>query len=407
MNKEDFDFLTQKQVQALIEANLEVDPQAFALSQKNNVDNRAIVPSQIKNLQKARKKIPSFYRARCIIPDQAYEQCSSEKTAKMRNFTGKTCLDLTCGLGVDTFIYTQNFQSVTSLEKNSVYSEVAKYNFQKLGVTNVQIINTSAEEFLNQYSGPSFDLIYADPSRRDSHGNRLQDLYDFSPNITSILPLLKNLTSRILFKLSPLFDLNEARRIFPEASDISIISINNECKELLVEINQTDTPPSSGSPVPLNIMLNKQDEEYTFVFSETIPAPPKNELPLNEYSYLLEADVAFYKGRTNEALYQKYFPEIEGIMNHENGFFFSNGLSEKLSFPGRIFKIISVFPYKPKAIKKELKKRGIKKINITRRYFPFSVKEIRKSLMINDGGDKTLICTQWKGKKMAFLVITI
>ena len=88
MNKESFDFLIKDEVQKLIEANLDTDPGEFALKQNHNELPPALVPTQIKNLRKSKKKIPTFYHARCIIPTRAYEQCSSEKTAKTRPFTG-------------------------------------------------------------------------------------------------------------------------------------------------------------------------------------------------------------------------------------------------------------------------------------------------------------------------------
>ncbi|MCB0835101.1 MAG: methyltransferase domain-containing protein [Bacteroidetes bacterium] len=407
MNQEGFEFLIKPEVRALIEANLDTNPRDFALNHKNNGNLSPLVPSQIKNLQKSKKKIPSFYHARCIIPNQAYEQCSSEKAAQMRHFSGKNCLDLTCGLGVDTFIYTQNFESVTSLERNPVYCEIAKYNFQQLGVTNVKIINTSAEDYLDQYSGPPFDLIYADPSRRDTDGNRLKDINTFSPNIISLLPRLTSLSSRILFKLSPLFDLNEAYNIFPEATSVSIISIDNECKELWVEINQMEKSSSSGRSIPLNVLLNKQDKLYSFVFPETVSFPIEKALEFSEYQYIIEPDTAFYKGRINRHLFHKYFPHLNGYLNHDTGFFFCKELPDQLDFPGRVFKIITSFPYKPKVIPKKLKALKINRLNITKRFFPFSVKEIRKALNVEDGGEMTLLCTQWESKKQVFLAESV
>ena len=401
MNKESFEFLIKDEVQSLIEANLNSNPQEFALRQKYNGPHSGIVPTQLKNLQKSKKKIPSFFNARCIIPTRAYEQCSSEKTAQMRHYTGKTCLDLTCGLGVDTYTYTRKFDSVTSLELNPVYCDIAEYNFRKLGVNNVKVINSSAEDFIENYSGPSFDLIYADPSRRDQTGKRLNALEEFSPSIPEILPKLKTISSRILFKLSPLFDLSEAKRVFPEAKKIVIISVDNECKELLIEFENHQE--LSEQPFFLNLMLNKRNREKSFVFFETMQKSSDFSFP-EQPNFILEPDVAFYKGRVTQRLFDEYFSELNGRMNDGRGFFFTEDLPEAMDFPGRVFKIEESLFYKPKQLKKRLKALKIKRIQITQRNFPFSVKDIRKQLNIDDGGEFRLICTTIGLEKRVFLV---
>lgn len=396
MTREAFEILTHAKIQALLEENLQQDPAEFALSQRDNDLPVALIASQLQSLQKSRFKLPDWYNARCIFPGRALEQASSELTAQMKRYQGETCLDLTAGLGVDSWNFSKSFQQVTSIEQNSDLSTITRYNLQKLGVHNVSVLCSTAKDFLQEYSGNPFDLIYLDPDRRDELGNRKIRLEDCSPNVIEILPYLLRHGRAVLIKLSPLFDLSEARRIFPSASQLIVHSINNECKEVLIELDQAPVTETK-----IVVHAHRGGENFSYLFSPPIPTPaPISDYPFLQSIYVLEPDVACYKGEVQGALFTQYFPGLEGSCNHPLGYFFTQ--HPATDFPGRIFRIREIMPYKPSALKKWRKVNQITRLNVSKRHFPMQTAAIRKQLGIQEGGDDFLLCTVLpNGKKYA------
>ncbi|MEL6846125.1 MAG: RsmD family RNA methyltransferase, partial [Bacteroidota bacterium] len=184
---EDWKILTHDRIQSLIEANLENDPVRFALTQSNNEIPVSLVSNQLKSLQKARTKLPLWYQKRAILPPLALEQCSSEATASLKKHQGERALDLSGGLGVDSYFLSQGFSHFVTLEVNPQLAEIQRYNLNLFQDDKIQVLNQSAEDYLAQYQGPPFDLIYVDPSRRGEHNQRINALTEGRPNILQLL----------------------------------------------------------------------------------------------------------------------------------------------------------------------------------------------------------------------------
>ena len=163
MTEQELDILAQDSSRELIERHIGEDPARAALRLGPHA---ALLSTQIKYLQRAKTKLPSYHRARCIIPPLAFEQASSEAAAEAKTYEGGLCIDLTCGLGVDSLMLSRRFRRVVSLERDPVLALVARYNFERLEARNIEVICTSAETFVAEFAGTA-DLIYADPARRD------------------------------------------------------------------------------------------------------------------------------------------------------------------------------------------------------------------------------------------------
>ena len=174
MTEQELDILAQDSSRELIERHIGEDPARAALRLGPHA---ALLSTQIKYLQRAKTKLPSYHRARCIIPPLAFEQASSEAAAEAKTYEGGLCIDLTCGLGVDSLMLSRRFRRVVSLERDPVLALVARYNFERLEARNIEVICTSAETFVAEFAGTA-DLIYARHgpagSTRSiaSHGNR-------------------------------------------------------------------------------------------------------------------------------------------------------------------------------------------------------------------------------------------
>ena len=93
-------------------------------------------------------KLPSYAAAQCILPPLAFEQASSEACAAHKRIAGGAVLDLTCGLGADAFFLARRFRRVVTLERDQTLARIAAENFRRLGATNIEVVNTSAEAYL-------------------------------------------------------------------------------------------------------------------------------------------------------------------------------------------------------------------------------------------------------------------
>lgn len=243
----DIQTLLRPDVREQIAVHLNDDPSKVALSLH---ENGPLVATQIKYLQRARTKLPSYYAAQCILPPLSFEQSSSEESASLKHYAGHICLDLTCGLGVDALHFSKHFDQVVTVEQNPELCEITRINFERLQARNIRIQSGTAEQFVadlisGQESIGPIDLIYIDPARRDSQGKKVWLLEDCSPDVKQLLPSLLQLSPLVVIKASPLFDIDEAFRLFGEECSVEIISVHGECKEVLMEIHR----PKSNKPI--------------------------------------------------------------------------------------------------------------------------------------------------------------
>ena len=197
MTREEFDTLCRDEVRRAVAENLGRDPLAVALDRR--IPHAALVATQLKYLERARTKLPSYYAAQCILPPRAFEQASSEACAAHKELAGDTALDLTCGLGVDALALGRRFQRVVALERDPVLAAVTAYNLRLLGAENVEVVCTSAEEYLAAAT-QRIDWVYADPDRRSETGRKLVRLEDCSPDILQLRPAIRRIGARLCLK---------------------------------------------------------------------------------------------------------------------------------------------------------------------------------------------------------------
>ncbi|MEM6261720.1 MAG: class I SAM-dependent methyltransferase [Bacteroidota bacterium] len=397
MTLEEFELLKIFPLQEWLVENEQEKPDQIALRKNLEPQLRRLLANQLKYWQRSKKKLPAYHQAGCILPGRAYEQASSEQAANLKDTTTGRVLDLTAGLGVDTLAFAKHGASVVALEANPVLASIGHYNLEKLGISNVNLLNQSAEAYLKSYTGRTFDLIYADPDRRDSSGKRQVLIDRLSPNLISLMPRLRELAPRLLFKLSPLFDPAEAIRIFPEISKLSVVSINREVKEVLVDI-QFDEPGEFTQEAI--VQLGEFQFRHSFPRKELLTISHWPDLDTHPTGYLFEPDPAYYRLRCLPQLFSTYYSDLNVTLNDSLGYGWGTNKPGAIPFPGQVYHIEAVCPYKPKSLKKMLKG---KKIGIKQRNFPFTVQQIRKQLQVPDGSDHFLICTSQAKKNWAFL----
>ena len=371
LSNADIDIMATEEFRQCVLHNIERDPVVVALDKR--VENASLVATQVKYLQRAKHKLPRLYSAGCIIPPRAFEQSSSEESADVKAISGGTLLDLTCGLGIDTMSFAERFDRVVALERDEVLARVVRYNLGLLGIKNVEVVTTSAEEYLSQCE-EHFDWIFVDPDRRSAEGKKMVRMEDCSPNVLEQMPNIERVANRLGVKLSPLFDVEEARRLFP-CSEVEVVSIAGECKELNV---YTKAPKEMLRIVIAGVGVWEYDFEAT-VAQHTI-AP----LDIEGAKYLIIPDVAMQKGRAAVAEFSPY-----AQIWSNNSYAFASELPEG-KIPAKVYEIERIERYNPKQLKKEFKGKGVE---ILKRDTQLSIDAVRKATSMRAGSEHMMAIT--------------
>lgn len=371
----DLELLRSAELRSAIEQYIECDPSQVAL--KRGIPSAGVVATQIKYLQRARRKLPTLYAARCIIPPRAFEQSSSEESAECKRLEGDSVLDLTCGLGIDTLALARRFRRVVAIERDETLADVVRYNLELLGVDNVEVVTASAEEYV-AVCDESFDWVFVDPDRRSERGNKMVCMEDCSPNVLALMPQLRKIARRVAIKLSPMFDCAEAFRLL-SPSEVEVVSVAGECKELNIY--------TCAERDMLRIAIVGVGE-WLF-HPEDMAVEPTHEAFTSEgWRFLHIPDVALQKARVAIAALKPY-----ASIWSNNGFAFSReAIAEHL--PCRSYAIISCEKYRPKELKRRFKGVGVE---ILKRDTQLSVDAVRQAIGARSGAERIVAITTIDG----------
>lgn len=344
---------------------------------------------QIQGWQIARRKLPSWAAIDGIVypPHLSLEQCSSEQTARYKHDVVdslpdgslKTLIDLTGGFGVDFSFMATGCERAIYVERQEHLCKIAKNNFELLGLTHATVINKEAENVLNDLdTDPASTLLYLDPARRDSNSARTYAITDCTPNVLELLPHLFKASHHILIKLSPMLDWHKAvTDLGNRVAQVHIVSVGNECKELLLLLNASH----EGEPV---IHCVNDGRCLTFTPSQnnvTVPLADGN-----DYAFLYEPNASVMKAGCFGLLTERYPIKALAIDSH---LFVSN--EDIKDFPGRQFVIINQTTMNKKEVKQALA--GITHANVATRNFHLTAQQLRQRLKLKDGGDTYLFGT--------------
>jgi len=362
-------------VQEYINNNLNTDILSVLLRKsKFDAISSKELAQQIEGKKRCAIKLPTWFNTNEIYypPKVNIEQSSSEKTAsyKANLVSGKSLLDVTGGFGVDSYFFSQRITRVTLCEINKELAQITAHNLHILGASAIEVVNTDGIEYLKKFDG-IYDWIYIDPSRRDESKGKVFKLSDCTPDITQYLDLLKEKSKGILLKTSPLLDISSGLKELKSVGEIHIVAVNNEVKEVLWIINNTNY----AEPLIKTINLKDSgDEVFIFKRSDENSIQSLLSFPLK---YLYEPNAAILKAGAFKTIGKQF--HLKKL--HEHTHLYTS--HKKVNFPGRIFKILSTHPYN----KKSLAALQFEKANITIRNFPVSVAEIRKKHKIKEGGN--------------------
>ena len=351
---------------------------------------------QIAGRQKAKTKLPSWAAIDGIIyPSHlSMEQCSSEQTARYKaSIVGKGPLmvDLTAGFGVDMAFVSPNFQRAIHVERQAPLCAISLENFKLLGLDHINVVCADGVEYLHQLDHA--DLIYLDPARRDNHGGRTYGIADCTPNVLELRDELLQKADRVMLKLSPMLDWRKAVEDLGNVSEVHIVSVDNECKELLLVISEKLIVNSDIKVVCVNLLSNGSKEAFEFPYRKS---PISDTSPMTiHYSlftihFLFVPNASIMKAGCFTLLEQRF-----GVSQLDKNSHLFVSDSDVSDFPGRRFIIEKTTSMNKRELKSALA--GIERANITVRNFPMSVAELRKRLKLKEGGDLYLFATTIAG----------
>ena len=406
---------------------------------------------QIAGRQTARKKLPSWAAVEGIVypPHLSMEQCSSEQTARYKAGVagrGRRLVDLTGGFGVDFSFMAQGFAEAVYVERQPALCDIARQNFGVLGLRQAEVVCADSEDYLRQMA--PVDLIYIDPARRDSHGGRTYGISDCTPDVVALMPLLTAKADRVIIKLSPMLDWRKAVSDLGEqyVGEVHIVSVGNECKEMVVETKQTlktlktlKTLQTHPRPLPVGrgvitsiACVNILSDDYIQTFHSALPSssnngveaslpsssnygveaglpcsgnysPPYREGPeglvglLGLGLFLYEPNASIMKAGCFAELSQHY-----GIAPVARDSHLFVSADEVDGFPGRTFVIDAVTTLNKRDLKVHLA--GVRQANITVRNFPLTVAELRKRLKLSEGGSTYIFATTLANGEKVLLI---
>lgn len=229
---------------------------------------------QIQGWQRARTKLPEIAaRDDWYYPVQlSMEQCSGEVTARYKSDLCRRLLphsperervlvDLTGGFGIDCYYVGRSFEQVHYVERNEALCQIAAHN-----MPHIHVHHTDSVVFLQQMEHA--DAILIDPARRDDCGRKVAGLSDCTPDLTQLHPLLCQKADIVLVKLSPMLDWHEAIRQLPETREVHIVSVQNECKELLLVL-QSPSPIAPSDEIGVHCINIPNDPPFLYTIRRT------------------------------------------------------------------------------------------------------------------------------------------
>ena len=350
--------------------------------------------TQISGWQSARIKVPLWAATDGIVYPKhlSLEQCTSQHIAQYKaSFIEKLLgnnfkmADITGGMGVDCFFISKSATRVYYNEISAELCQNAQTNFKILGRPDIEINCGSAEDFISHLEPDSLDLIYLDPARRGDAGRKLVSISDCQPDTIALQDKLLRIAPNVMVKLSPMLDISRALTELKHVSNVFIIGLEGECKEitLLLQRSFEDEPTitavdidSNGVPEPAVSSAKSADA--------ALPMPIADATCLQPGTYISEPSAPYMKSALFRTIAAR---TCTALLHPDTHLFWSKEKPE--SFPGRTFKIEGIIPFDKRSLALLIKTQA----NLSVRNFPESAPQLQRRLKLRDGGSRYLIAT--------------
>jgi 16S rRNA G966 N2-methylase RsmD len=386
--------LTSPKVRRFMREHALDDPHQLALQAHRYPDLPiAAIAEQLQARRKAQPKLPEWFATEGLVfpPALSMEQCSSETAARYKGslLHGQRLVDLTGGAGVDTYYLSQSFAQTDYVEQDERLAQLARHNFAVLGASSISTHATSAEAFLSSLFQP-VDALYLDPARRDAQARRVFQLADSTPNVLELQNELLAKATTVLLKTAPLLDLQATLQVLKNVSQVHVVAVRNEVKEVLYRMDRGHT----GEPEITAINLQAAFEvPFSFFRAQETRAEATYAEPK---TYLYEPNAALMKAGAFKLIAQRF-----GLSKlHPNTHLYT---SDQLTadFPGRAFRCRAVVPCQKKSVRKHVPDG---RASIATRNFPDAVAAVRKKLGLEDGGRAYLFAARLVNEQLRIVI---
>ncbi|MBM3178089.1 MAG: hypothetical protein FJZ78_08795 [Bacteroidetes bacterium] len=351
----------------------------------------AFVADQLTARQRFKRKFPKICADPFFVfpPSVHLEQASSETTARIKlelildhPSPRNHIIDLTAGFGVDALSFSEIFRQVSLVEPDPYLHDLTQANFIRTAPTKFSLHLQTAEDFLLNKNLHA-DWIFVDPSRRDE-GQRKFLLEDSFPNVVALHRRLLEVAPQLLIKTSPMLDISACLKSLPGITGVHIVSVDNECKEVLYHIDSTkkmDEPEIRC----INIRNNGTRELFNFFPAEELN---RIEVAVLPDQYLMEPNASVMKSGGFNSLCRKF-----GLMPVGNSTRLFTSTTAPFNFPGKIFKVNRPFTKSDE---------GMAAAVISRNH-PLSADQIRKKYSLKES-DKTFLIA-FTGRSEKYLLL--
>ena len=388
-----------------IESHLKDDVRQLALHNFPDDVDKTFVLNQIEARRLLSKKVPSW----ASNPDLLFprhlsiEQCSSELTAKYKASIidgGDVFVDLTGGLGIDSYFLSEKFKTAYYVENQKELCDLAEHNFAVLR-RKITVVNEDSESFLNGFISRWDNarvVLYIDPARRDIYNRKMVSLHDCSPDVVHLVETFSETSPHkpsFLIKASPMLDISLITNELQNISEIHIVSVKNECKEILIKIEPGFDEAIKYFCVDLNPVETHGRASLQYTENDEKSAIPSFSSTVKKYLY--EPNSSLMKSGAFKLISQRFAIDKLHVNSH---LYTSDSLIP--DFPGRIFEVVGFAPFNKK-VKKELLK-DITEASVATRNFPLSANELRKSLNLKESDKNFVFGTTLMGEKKVLIL---
>lgn len=384
-----------------IKNNISCKDTSKLLLKKENVEfDKKFAITQIECRNKFKTKIPEILSNQFFLFPKMIcgEQCTHELVAKLHASLfnrGDVVLDMTMGLGVDSYYISKVAKSVTSIECDKDIALINQMNYRDMA-PNINLLNDNSIEYISNRK-ERYSAIFIDPARRDANNKRMFGFHDCMPDVIDLMPHIKRCTDRLIVKASPMLDISKSLEELCYVTDIWIVAIKNSCKELLFVLDFTKEERLG------NVRIHTIDYEVTTQCFDFFVEPASDfgciaaSDDVSAGTVLLEPNACIIKSGRTESLITA-FESLKKL--EKNSHLFVSKCVVK-DFPGRQFIIEDVIPFKDKNLRKF---KEYKTLNVSTRNFRLSADQLKARIGVIDGGDKYLFGTTLSNSQQVLIL---